>query len=592
MDSLKKWALALGIILLAYALLPTLYVIDFETPKGMELNGTVSVSGLLSFSSSGERVFLLLPRGTYTLTYDSENRQPKNESLPIWEFIPFVHKKTVLEPALFSFADMKFYEPYGLVELEPEIVVKGVTIDGDMFEKSGNRQTLFPYGEYYINFRTEFFELDNFTFPEDNTNMVKLVPNNNTVVLDEREAGWVATFMGDYLELSAQGLLSDGGFPRQFYVYSKNATLSLGDMLFVVCQLGKNGSVWYAPKNMNYRVEGDEDCYSSLLSGKMPENINGMRSEQAVYGQLSPVVRTIEFSFGELNQKKHQLDWGLSYDIEYGRYVPREAVNSATHSTCTIAPEYLDEKQCLDPDFAGWYSDTTGTFWDGEYGYPVSSGMIGWRYILELGSQYGIPTTQYMVTKDIELFRKKDPLLFDLSHELVDDGLIEIGSHTRYHTRLDKVSEQEARDELLYSKQELENLYNITVQGIRTPYLSLVNDNIPDTERALMDAEYQYYSLYGEHRITTQDNNTLEHKPLNFYGYFGYANQETLNAALANLPYIISLDHPWNILYKEVGDKIIQLEENPKQPVLNKALILEALSRGVHFTTVRGIEIK
>jgi len=208
--------LFLVMAVLAYVLLPTLYVVDFSSPKGIELNGAVNVSGLLSFSASGGRVFLLLPRGRYFLAYGAEQRQPQNESLPFWELIPFVHKKIILDPALFSFADVKFYEPYGLVELNPEIVVKGVTIDGDVFEKNGSKQTLFPYGEYEIDFKTDFFELNSSVFPKNNAGLIRLLPNNNTVVLDEREAGWVAMFMGDYLDISAQGLLSDGGFPRQF----------------------------------------------------------------------------------------------------------------------------------------------------------------------------------------------------------------------------------------------------------------------------------------------------------------------------------------------------------------------------------------
>ena len=108
----------------------------------------------------------------------------------------------------------------------------------------------------------------------------------------------------------------------------------------------------------------------------------------------------------------------------------------------------------------------------------------------------------------------------------------------------------------------------------------------------MAETSYSQYSLYGEPRSVRIGNKTVTHKPINFFGYLGYAGPGHLDAA-AGLPYVISLDHPWNIMFheKETPQGII-LEEAPEQPVQNLALILEAMSRGYWFTTVEEIELQ
>lgn len=327
-----------------------------------------------------------------------------------------------------------------------------------------------------------------------------------------------------------------------------------------------------------------------MFANKIPEKIYGIRTEQAVYDQLSTEPRTINHELGELNQKKHLLDWALSYDIEYGRYVPEEGKDKYSYSSCEVVQGYLNNIECQDADYSGWITKTDSTFFFDEYGYPLSSGMIGWRYILKLSEDYGIPTTQYLVTKDVDFFKKKDSKLFELSEKLVKEGLIEIGSHTRYHTHLGKVDKEIAKRELLLSKQELEKLYNITITGVRTPYLSLIENDISQTEKIISEVSYDYYSMYGNHYTATYSNKNIEHKPINFYGYLGYATFGHLENALLNLNNIISLDHPWNIQFKETEKEGgIILREAPQQQLLKKAIILAAMSQGTWFKTVDSL---
>jgi peptidoglycan/xylan/chitin deacetylase (PgdA/CDA1 family) len=590
MKKLREKIIVALVILLAALLLFQVVVIEAVTPKGLPLNVTVRAEGLIDQSATGQRVVLVLPRWNNALTYSSPYRQTQNETIPFW--IPVLWRRTTMVVGVFTYENVIFTDPYNETSLLPLIMLKGETVDGDPYEGNGTAETPFPYGTYHARYRTQYFENRQNIVLEPHQGHLRLMPNDQTVVIEETEARRIANYVRDYLELSAQGMIPDAGFPKQYHLFVRNATLSLGDILFVLCQLSKpSHPVLFFPKDSVYVSGGEKDCYQSMLAGEVPAAINGERAEQAVYEQLSDIVRTIPFSFGDLNQKRHVRDWALSFDIEYGRYVPEEGVSSQSESTCAIAPEYLAPEQCRDPDFAGWVTNSTGTWWFGEYGYPLGSGLVGWRQILELSHFYGIPTTQYFVVKDARLFGKTDPELFLLSKQLAKHQLIEIGSHTRYHTRLDKVSEEVAREELLASRNELEKVFDVRVQGFRPPYLSLVNSSIGATERMLAETGYAYYSVYGAPRTSVYDGKTIAHKPVNFYGYLAYAPPELLDVALRELPYVVSLDHPWNMLFRETGSPIV-LEEAPRQPVQMKAIILTAMSRGVHFTTVEKIAIR
>ncbi len=590
----RAWICFFGfVIIVAYFLCPVFVHVEFVNTKNLPIDGIVLIDG--SDVAEGDAVNFFFPRGDFEVTYTGKFRAPVKvflkrhwHPLPVWE-------KVILEPAPFNFEKIPIYDPNEFVELFPQIKVAGKSLDNDAVDLNIEKSTLFPIGEYDITFSTQFFEKTAHFSPQELQELEKitLYPNNQTVLLGTREVAWIENFMREYLELSAQCIIQDKGFPKQLYLYSKNATLSLGDMLFVLCQKHSNAAVFFSPKNQDYFLGAQADeCYPGLIQGTIPASINGVRTEQFIYDSLSSVTRTIPFSFGNLNQKQHLLDWAMSFDIEYGRYVPEEGKSEATFSTCEIISDYLTKEQCENADLAGWVSESSGIWWFGEYDYPVSSGVIGWRYILELSDNFGIPTTQYLVLKDIDLFKKKDAALFALSKELVDEGLVEVGSHTKSHPLLGKVPYDLAMDELSGSKKELEILYNTTIFGFRNPYLSLVQGDSVKNEQALAESGYSYYSLYGDYSKTIINNRTLEHKPINFYGYMGYASPEHLNAAISQRRYIISLDHPWNIYFTELEtDRGILLEEQPKQPVQMKALILEALSKGVHFTTVEEITV-
>lgn len=580
--------LVLAILLAIFLFFPVRYSISFVNTHDIPIVGVLEVNGR---SVQGENVSLWAFRGRHHLTFSAPYRVTVEEYRNAW-WNPLPVRRTVhLVPATFDFKETEFVDLLG-VEWQPEVVVHGKTIDGDPVDFVGDTHSAIPRGNYSITFQTKWLSNTLQIEPGDVAQRtVTLMPSERTVVLSEREAEWVLNFLRDYLEFSSMGIMNTAGWPKQFHLATKNATLSLGDMLLVVCEVEKKSPILFVPKNNEYELSEEGDCYTALLDGKVPSKIGNKRAEQVFYDALKGTKRQIPFAFGELNQRIHKLDWALSYDIEYGRYVPKVGVTRATFSSCEIAPEYLTPEQCENADFAGWPSNSTGTWWYGEYGYPLSSGLLGWRWILELGDDYGIPTTQYFVSKDLDLFSRRDPVLFEVAQNLAREGLLEVGSHTRYHTRLSEVPYSTAVTELRESKKELEEKFNVTVSGFRNPYLSLINNSIELNEQALSETGYSYYSLYGVHRTVNINGSSVEHKPINFFGYLGYAEKNLLERGL-NLPYVISLDHPWNILFHEkTTPQGIMLDEAPQQPIQTKAFIFEAMSEGAWFTTVAEVKV-
>jgi peptidoglycan/xylan/chitin deacetylase (PgdA/CDA1 family) len=53
--------------------------------------------------------------------------------------------------------------------------------------------------------------------------------------------------------------------------------------------------------------------------------------------------------------------------------------------------------------------------------------------------------------------------------QFVDDGLIEIGAHTRHHPMLPQLSPERQRQEIISSKRDLESLLNVPVEGFAYP---------------------------------------------------------------------------------------------------------------------------
>ncbi|MBW3018971.1 hypothetical protein KY329_02180, partial [Candidatus Woesearchaeota archaeon] len=247
-----KWLnVAILILLIAavYLLFPTIYYVKFVDSQPIE---GILIAG--EQVHTGEKVFAIVPRGIYLLQYTGKYResliQQKNT---IFNPLPVI-KTITLKPGTFAYSSTKFYEPYKQKELFPSVVVRGKDIDGNPVELNGDTNTRIPFGTYTIGFDTQYFSETRRIKPETYYEQeIILNPNKNTIVLSYEEAEWVRNYVKEYLDLSARRIITEGGFPRQYHIYTKNYTLSLGDMLFIVCQMSQQEQpVYYSPKNMNY----------------------------------------------------------------------------------------------------------------------------------------------------------------------------------------------------------------------------------------------------------------------------------------------------------------------------------------------------
>ena len=221
-----------------------------------------------------------------------------------------------------------------------------------------------------------------------------------------------------------------------------------------------------------------------------------------------------------------------------------------------------------------------------DYPYPQVSGILGFREILSYSERYGIPTTNFIVKKDVLAFERLEPEIIERTKKLIEEGLFEVGSHTRYHTDLGMVNLSIARREVKESKFFLEQYFNLKVHGFRSPYLSKIGGKQILHEQVLIDASYEYYSDSGGY-----SNKGIIHKPWNSEGfghdYFSFKTPKDVRQLIDTKSYIITLDHPWNIVYTH-EDVVHETPETPDNLRIN---ILTAISNGAIPVMTKDIRI-
>lgn len=190
---------------------------------------------------SGTNISFWLPKGNQEFEYLADYRKEKTEQSKINILYPKFKKKIIrLEPANFNFEKTSFLEPYEKIELKPRLIIKGEDIDENKIDRIINKNDDVPFGKYQIKIETQFFKKDITLMPEEETNIakIKLEPNKNTHKFSEEEINWIKNYLRDYLELSAQKIIPAkyAGYPKQMHFFIRNITLSLGDMLFLICQ--------------------------------------------------------------------------------------------------------------------------------------------------------------------------------------------------------------------------------------------------------------------------------------------------------------------------------------------------------------------
>jgi len=113
--------------------------------------------------------------------------------------------------------------------------------------------------------------------------------------------------------------------------------------------------------------------------------------------------------------------------------------------------------------------------------------------------KYQTKATVYIVRNFIG---KKGFLTFDQISELINSGLIEIGSHTLDHVYLKNISHENAHMQILQSKLDLEQDFGIEVKTFAYPFGAFT----PEVEQLVKEASYTAAVLVIPGAIQSKEN--------------------------------------------------------------------------------------
>ena len=445
-----------------------------------------------------------------------------------------------------------------------------------------------------------------FILPTDNTdiniNGIKTLNTKDYVSLTNEEAEHIINFLTDYLVFSEEGRLDveDRGFPKQFYLYDKDKVISLGKMLFLFFQrqtyeaMDINDPHYFIPKKQSFKLVGRasdvKEGYKLALNGNIPKKVSGMELQDFIYQILVKGGSNFNYDIDNLNTEHRGIEIAFTFDIESGRYVSEAsevAISPCKDENYSLGLEE-GEKICGNPAYVAWMSPRDDKITYTQYLYPQVSGILGFMEILNYSERYGIPTTNFIVKKDIVAFNILDTELVNKAKSLIKKGLFEVGSHTRYHTHLGHVDEKIAKKELIESKLFLEKFFNTTVSGFRAPYLSILKDD-ETYVKALEEAGYTYYSSYPNEGWYSGKvpGYQIVHKPWNMERYAAYITPKEFREMIGEKEYIIALDHPWDMVYQD-GNVLV---EDPELRHNYRAIVLTAISNGGIPVLLRDLKV-
>jgi peptidoglycan/xylan/chitin deacetylase (PgdA/CDA1 family) len=576
---------------ISYLIWPFNYDLNIENSKGKPLYSNISITsnGELFYYREGSDLNITLWKGNYNVSINSQGYHSQN--LTINNTIAFRKNRdniesVVLSPRFINLSRFSFLDPTHTIILRPRVHANGTDILEERVNTSFDYGSMIMYGNYSLGIVDDDFvgeagfAGDALTKNGTSVDAVVLAPNARYIRITDKESEYIFNFLADYLVLSDRNRLD--GFPKQAYLYSKDIHISLGKLLFLTCEKeaytesGVTERTYFVPKTMRYGVSGDAvsftECYRQALMGDLPAMLNGSRLEDEIHRAFTGYSYPI-YQFGELNAESRGPEVAFTFDIESGRYVQ---INSSPY-TSPCEENYsiglsAQEMVCNEPSYVAWMSPRADQVTYSGYPYPAISGILGFFDILSYSQRYGIPTTDFATKKDILSFKVLEPSLVEQARALLSEGLIEVGSHTRYHTDLGLVDADIAEREIRESKLFLEEFFNTTVFGLRPPYLSLPVDMHAFSEW-LRSANYTYYSNYGD-RFEIVDG--LINKPFNTGRYGANLTTSDVKALLKEKPFVVFLDHPWNLIY---NDKTV-LSESPDNEENYRANVLTVISEG------------
>ncbi len=600
----RAWAWV-GIIVLVYLLFPFKSTIDVRNTLGAPQRAYVTVLGLGWIPLYGKETSfatLYLPKGFYTVRIDRFGFEPVRDALVLPpNLMPRVDARAyVLQERRLPLGQWSFEDPTGTLALDPSLHVTGKDVRGADVDTVARRGDNVTYGWYDVQARDPNFEgsflLDGDTLKDRGQQFAsaRLRPRaDGFFEISGEEESFVENFLQGYLDLSARGIIEERmrGYPREYAIASRGRTVSLGDMAFLVCEARAFGSPqgsYFVPLAKTYALSGDahdaRDCYAHALSGEIPATVRGAPLASLLANATAATAAQPALA-GELNAKERRGEIAFTFDIESGRYVSASNKGPDALSPCAsstlgegIAPG--DAAQCANASSIAWFSAADGEPSPEAIPYPWSSGARGYREILDLSTRTGIPTTQFVVTRDLGVLSAYDPSLHEDLARMSAGGLVEIALHSRYHSDLGVADPEAAREELVEGKRQLEREFNATVRGYRAPYLSVLDGDQGLYERTLIAANFTYYS----HDLGVRGA-LLRHKAYTMY-YVGDRSVDEMEGDARVYGYVMTLDHPWNFYYtEEQAGGTWRLRYNASRADLTRSRIYEAIADGLFPVT-------
>lgn len=593
------------LLVATYLLWPFTVSVTVVNSKGDPLVAEITLSDTEQLHQGDYHTFQrVLWKGTYTLQIETEGYDVKTITIknPIGlKLNKDITQVVELDPRMIPLNTFTYVDPTHTLQRQPTIIAKGVNVLGDDVYQELTVEDALMYGVYSLTLSDESFQAsvdfknDHILVDGATATEVVLKPNDQFVVITEQEAQYTLNFLDDYIAFSQRNILDswDRGFPQQFYLAQHDMVVTLGNMVFLTClhdvyeKNNRSDRTYFLRKDSQYYEEGrvfsTQECYAFALDNEIPKTIGGDSTAKHIAWMFTSDV-SYPYEFGDLNRERRMNRIAFTFDIESGRYVYED--NGFSISPCE-GKDYATgleehERICDDPAFVAWMSPRDEEITYTEFTYPQVSGLLGYRDIIDYSIRYGLPTTHYIVQKDIKAFEQLDPELIENARQLASDGVVEIGSHTRYHTDLSRVSSGVVKEEIQESKQFLETFFNVSVAGFRAPYLNEPSDRRVML-RALRDAGYTYYSHYGSFEILPEFQ--LIHKPWSGGAYGGSMTPQEFKSQLNQHQTLITLDHPWNMVYDD-GET---LQENLELLDNYRALVLTAYTRGAIPVLLRDV---
>jgi peptidoglycan/xylan/chitin deacetylase (PgdA/CDA1 family) len=546
----------------------------------------------LSSSRTDEVSRFIFLIGKYSIKVSAEGYE--DTVITVRNFNPLqkvFNAKVELDIDYINVNSFEVFDPNGLVKLSPFVSIKGVNVLGEKIELEGLKE--FPYGNYNATLYDAHF-LKNIEIKGDKIygeeDSLRLDPGKGTVRISEDDVVYVENFVKDYLEYSSLDYINiSKGFPQQFYLYNSDMVISLGDMVFLICEkrLFDENAVYFVPLDKKYSVVENvfsfEECYANGLLGYVPSAIDGSK--------VSSILGDYNYELNDVNSKQRKLPISFSFDIESGRYVHADNKGTLSISSCkndNFKLGLVDDLNCNNPDKVAWFTPVIEPKYD-EFSYPWVSGLKGFEKILDYSSYYGVPLTLFIVDRDLRAFEELSPGIIKRTQELVDNGMIEIASHTSSHNNLEVLDETSAIKIFKESKEFLSKKFDTDVVGFRGPYLSLVSGNVLLHEKALAEASFSYYSQeYYEEKAFPY----VYSKPLTYLLLTHSSPLELVNQ-MENRSYIVTINHPWNYYYDvDLIEGEYYLREKEENVIKANAMVLLSLSQGAIPIQLKDLEVK